>query len=105
MTRALNPSMNEADDRAVDPQGRSALPVTSRTEDETSEWWCDPSSLQLMSTRETYGDGSVTTNVVEAAGVVGSTDPGGPTSAPGPPIAWPPWGARAAAFGASWPWC
>ena len=62
------------DDRAVDPQGRSALLLTSHTEDKTSEWWFDPSSLQLMSGRETFGDGSVTTNVIEAAGVAGSTD-------------------------------
>jgi hypothetical protein len=61
------------DDRAVDPQQRSALLLTSHTEDKTSEWWFDPSSLQLMSTRETGGDGSVTTNVIEAAGVAGST--------------------------------
>ncbi len=62
------------DDRAVDPQGRSALLVTSQTEGKTSEWWFDPSSHQLMSVRESYGDGSVATTVIEAAGVAGSTD-------------------------------
>ncbi len=63
------------DDRVVDPSGRSAILLSTHTEDKLSEWWFDPTSHQLLATRETYDDdGAQVTVTIEAAGIARSTD-------------------------------
>lgn len=63
------------DDRAADPSGRSAILLSTHTEDKLSQWWFDPASHQLLTTRETYDDnGGQITYTVAAAGVARSTD-------------------------------
>ncbi|MBA3689999.1 MAG: hypothetical protein H0W82_01125 [Actinobacteria bacterium] len=63
------------DDRVVDPSGRRAILLSTHTEDKVSEWWFDPASHQLLTTRETYDDnGAQVTHTVAAAGVARSTD-------------------------------
>lgn len=63
------------DDRALDPQGRAAILLSTHTEDKRTEWWFDPSSDQLLASRETYdADGSTITDVIEAAGIARSVE-------------------------------
>jgi hypothetical protein len=63
------------DDRAVDPEGRAALLLTTRTEDKLTEWWFDPTSHQLLTSRETFDENdAVSTFTVVAAGAARSTD-------------------------------
>ena len=62
------------DDRAIDPPGRAAILLSTHTEQKLNEWWFDASSHQLLAMRETFDEGGLLIDVVEAAGVARSTD-------------------------------
>jgi hypothetical protein len=70
MEVAANLDGVQVDPSAQDPTGRPAIELTTDTEGSTNHWWFDPESHQLLAmTGGAFGD-----VVVQAAGVVGSTD-------------------------------